>query len=70
MAIHEGFEYVVCGHIHQPQMRTIDPEGQCALHELRRLDRTHERVGIRDGKWRLVSTCTAAHWKRWLELAA
>ena len=23
IAIHEGFDHVVCGHIHQPQMRTI-----------------------------------------------
>lgn len=23
IAIHEGFQHVVCGHIHQPQMRTI-----------------------------------------------
>lgn len=23
VAIHEGFDYVVCGHIHQPQLRTI-----------------------------------------------
>lgn len=23
IAIHEGYQYVVCGHIHQPQMRTI-----------------------------------------------
>lgn len=28
MAVHEGFHYVVCGHIHQPQMRTITtPKG-------------------------------------------
>ena len=23
VAIHEGFQHVVCGHIHQPQLRTI-----------------------------------------------
>jgi UDP-2,3-diacylglucosamine pyrophosphatase LpxH len=29
MAVHEGFGHVVCGHIHQPQMRTIElPKGR------------------------------------------
>ena len=26
VAIHEGYQYVVCGHIHQPQLRTIANE--------------------------------------------
>lgn len=27
IAIHEGFQHVVCGHIHQPQMRRIELDG-------------------------------------------
>lgn len=28
IAVHEGFDHVVCGHIHQPQMRRVDtPKG-------------------------------------------
>ncbi|MBK6830844.1 MAG: metallophosphoesterase family protein [Flavobacteriales bacterium] len=26
VAMHDGFQYVVCGHIHQPQLRTITTE--------------------------------------------
>ena len=30
LAIEQGFNYVICGHIHQPQMRLIENQkGQC-----------------------------------------
>ena len=39
LAIDQKYDYVICGHIHQPQMRVVENRnGSCNLPELRRLD--------------------------------
>ncbi len=32
LAIQNGYDYVVCGHIHQPQMRTVEDEGKSCVY--------------------------------------
>ncbi|HNR53976.1 MAG TPA: UDP-2,3-diacylglucosamine diphosphatase [Flavobacteriales bacterium] len=56
IAIHEGVSHVVCGHIHQPQMRTIR-NGRGEVRYLNSGDWIEHLSALEyaDGKWRLYT---------------
>lgn len=56
IAIHEGFQYVVCGHIHQPQLRTITTE-KGSVHYMNSGDWIEHMSALElaDGAWALYT---------------
>ena len=54
VAIHEGCQYVVCGHIHQPQMRTIaTPKGSVRYMNSGDWIEHMSALEYADGQWRI-----------------
>ncbi len=52
LAIDKGYDYVICGHIHQPQMRTVDAKnGSC--------------IYLNSGDWVENLTALEYHEKEW-----
>ena len=65
IAIHEGFDHVVCGHIHQPQMRRITT-AKGAVNYMNSGDWIEHMSALEytDGRWTLYfheQGITAAH---------
>ncbi len=52
LAIDQGYDYVICGHIHQPQMRLVkNKEGQCMYLNSGDWIENLTALEFHDGKW-------------------
>lgn len=52
LAAEEGYDYVICGHIHRPQMRSVDAKGKKVVY-------------LNSGDWVENLTALEYNWGRW-----